>query len=183
MLKLLLAFALASSQLLSLGTGALYLCIGGDGSVCLNANPESCTCCENCSEPESKDDRETCSCSCEHACAVKATIAQKVIADVDGCQCTHLLLSSGQFRPQYSDSNLGRQLGSFVWLSFPPAVSLDDIATELTRSTNSAGADLAVPSQRLNFADRKIVRPKTPVAPTTQTIASQRDKNLPPHAE
>lgn len=126
MFRIALIFALTFSQLIPLGTGALYLCIGDNGSICFNSNPETCTCCENCSEPESKDGNDECCCSCghSHASDVKVAIA---VADCDDCQCTHLLLPSGQSMPVVLDSDHVRQLSSFDWLSCPPAVSLDSI--------------------------------------------------------
>ena len=124
MFRVFTILALTFTQLLSLGTGPLYLCIGEDGSVCLDANPETCTCCESCSESESADESEESCCSCGHAHESNKTLPIANITETDDCRCTHFLLSSGQSMPVVSDCDHVRHLTNVTSLCLP-VLSLD----------------------------------------------------------
>lgn len=105
MAKSLLILMLMATQLLAGTCGLLHLCISDDGTYCcIDAGPESCTCCQKHSEavPEACCDEhavdavsETC---CEH-CEEESTEpdTQTSVAG-DPCGCTHipLMVSSSQ---------------------------------------------------------------------------------------
>lgn len=105
MAKSLLILMLMAMQVLAGTCGSLHLCISNDGSYCcIDAGPESCTCCHKhgeaahnacCDEPACEAVPEKC---CEH-CDEESTEpdAQCIVAG-DPCACTHipLIVSSSQ---------------------------------------------------------------------------------------
>ena len=82
MVKSLLALVLLSSQLLSWNASPLFVCLGPDGSICLDFGPASCGCCR----PQTAD--ADC-CASEHA-------QHDDHGQDDSCPCTHVQISDVQ---------------------------------------------------------------------------------------
>ena len=101
MVKQLLILALLIPQPFEAG-GALYLCIGSDGSLrCVDSGPNSCTCCHQ-EKASAADDRAGC-CgsgakkSCGAHCGEPATpdpLEHSLLGKC--CDCTHILISQQQ---------------------------------------------------------------------------------------
>jgi len=86
MSKFLLIATLATTQLFSGSMGTLFLCVGEDGSVCLDRGEESCDCCQD------AHDHDHCSPEEPTESAVLTT------APCDPCGCTHIQISQAQER-------------------------------------------------------------------------------------
>lgn len=105
MAKSLLILMLMTTQLLAGSCGSVHLCISGDCSFCcLDAGPDSCTCCQKHTEDPSEagcDEYadEALSGKCCGHCEVGSTEPESQFAvATDSCGCTHipLVVSSGQ---------------------------------------------------------------------------------------
>lgn len=118
MVRCLLILALVSNQLLSLGHGAMYVCMGSDGTFCLETDPHACTCCEQGKHEKPAHNSSACACSCtqtevrlvpeDEKCAQSCEIVssarepsaeETVVTNEDDCGCVHLLITSGQSIP------------------------------------------------------------------------------------
>lgn len=91
MAKSLLSLGLMMTQLLSWSVSPLYLCVAGDGSVCIDFGPENCHCCMHSQDVE---------CAGECACTdhdrsqheQQAGHEEKSVA-AEPCDCTHIQIS------------------------------------------------------------------------------------------
>jgi len=106
MIRCLLILALASSQLLLMGHGGVYVCMGGDGVFCLETDPETCTCCKEGRHEDADHDSTACSCSCTNKEAssrtvksVPATSCDTFVTNEDACGCLHLMIANLQSAP------------------------------------------------------------------------------------
>jgi hypothetical protein len=82
MIRSLLALVLLGAQVLSWNASPLYLCLGPDGSICLDFGPASCGCCR----PQAADAD---GCQSEHA-------QHDDHGQGDSCPCTHVQISEAQ---------------------------------------------------------------------------------------
>lgn len=96
-MKPLLLMTLIAMQLLSAGVSPMYLCLGCNGSVCLDGGPESC---EGCTVSCRQEADAECSCHSAAACGHdhEESLATNPLAaewtSVEGpCCCTHLPIS------------------------------------------------------------------------------------------
>ncbi len=101
-----LILALASNQLLFSGHGGMYVCMGNDGAFCLEADPETCTCCKDGRHDEADHDTNACFCSCKKRevglCALEGTSpasGETIVTNEDDCGCLHLMITNGQSAP------------------------------------------------------------------------------------
>jgi hypothetical protein len=90
MLKSLLSIVLLATQVLSWNAVPVYLCLGADGSICVDFGPASCGCCR-------LDLPATGGCESEHGRHDDhARLKPLGLADVDPCGCTHVEISQHQ---------------------------------------------------------------------------------------
>lgn len=96
MAKPLLILALVATQLVSWSSPALYLCVCGNGSVCVDAGPSICTCCEESDEAAGRE--RACACACHGDVQVcesgEFDDPRQVVSDV--CRCRHIQISLEQ---------------------------------------------------------------------------------------
>ena len=129
MFRLLLIVALSLTQLLSLGTGSLYLCLGEDGHFCFESQPDDCTCCSH--EVESEHEESDSCCSTVDQCPPKTGRSTYVVAVNDDCECTHVLLPNNLITA-VSDSDPLQKLRFVEW-SVAPITSTLAYSCELER--------------------------------------------------
>ncbi len=104
MSRWLLAIALASSQLLLPGHTGMYVCMGSDGAFCLEADPETCTCCKEGRHKKNEQTSGCCSCSKREMISsdldkTAASGGETFVANENDCGCLHLKITGGQSRP------------------------------------------------------------------------------------
>jgi hypothetical protein len=105
MAKSLLILMLMAAQVLAGTGGSVYLCFGADGAYCcLDAGPESCTCCQDATACHDAAACPEVDAHCSHAACDRTTAAGSVPdqrlpqpsspAGLSAalCECTHLLL-------------------------------------------------------------------------------------------
>jgi hypothetical protein len=108
MTKPLLALSLMLMQLLPVGAAPLYLCLDGDGSVCIDFGPASCGCCH---DEHHKSATET-----------NVAIGGHAGAEHAPCDCAHIQISKSPGPVILSPTiNLGRH---FVGAIFSSPVSV-----------------------------------------------------------
>jgi hypothetical protein len=97
MVKLLVSLSLVMTQLYSWSAAPLFLCVSGNGSVCVDAGPEACDCCDEADSDhcttvgcEHQHDHDAELAAEEHRCADTGTHSLS-----SGCGCRHLQLSQG----------------------------------------------------------------------------------------
>ncbi len=97
MFKPIVAVVLAVTQVASWNALPLYLCVGKDGSMCVDLGWASCTCGKGacCSETKEHDPHPHAACGrsagCDHgeeAAALRAC-GVSAVRDADACGCTH----------------------------------------------------------------------------------------------
>jgi hypothetical protein len=104
MAKSLLSLALMATQLFSWSASPLYLCLCGNGSICIDFGPDNCDCCKH---SQVDDD-----CTVHHACKVhehgdsseRAGHDQNSVAG-NPCDCTHIQISQRQISTVVSSSS------------------------------------------------------------------------------
>jgi hypothetical protein len=91
--KSLLSLLLVVTQVVPWTASPLFLCLGSDGSVCLDAGPAACTCCRDCEHDEDAccgggagNERH------EHGPARVPDDHRGVWVADDDCDCAHVLL-------------------------------------------------------------------------------------------
>ena len=91
MAKSLLSLVLMTMQLISWGASPLYLCLGGDGSFCIDFGPESCKCCKHphietngCGSAPSACQEH------DHSHSEKPSVNCDKFAATAPCECTHI---------------------------------------------------------------------------------------------
>jgi hypothetical protein len=89
MVKTLLSFVLFAAQVLSWNASGVYLCLGADGSVCVDFGPASCGCCR-------LDPADIDRCSSEHGRRDDHRGFPCGLPDFDPCGCTHVQISEPQ---------------------------------------------------------------------------------------
>lgn len=114
MTRTLLILTLISTQLLSVSGDALYLCVRNDGSTCcVDAGPESCTCCQAPDELADSDPCHESECSshgldhdhglaagcCEDHELPASPFPAFVAVIGDDCDCTHIPLAVASEQP------------------------------------------------------------------------------------
>ncbi|MBL4884807.1 MAG: hypothetical protein JKY95_09770 [Planctomycetaceae bacterium] len=158
MVRCLLILALVSNQLLSLGQGAMYICMGSDGTFCLETEPHTCTCCEQGQHEEADHDSNACACFCAQteaglisedeecipSCEITSSAQspsteEAVLINENGCGCVHLMIANGQSLPSPrmtydSGLELNRQAG----LAQPFFIPRNSGSTASLRFTSSA---------------------------------------------
>lgn len=82
MVKALLCVALLATQVLSWNAAPLYVCLGPDGSFCVDFGPASCGCCR-------LDAANSDCCAAAHA-------DEHEHGDIDPCGCNHIQVSEPQ---------------------------------------------------------------------------------------
>jgi hypothetical protein len=114
MTRAILILTLMATQLLSVSSDAIYLCVRNDGSTCcVDAGPESCACCDGHDEmPDSHacqasdcaaggldhDHHVAADCCEDHDVPVPQSPAFAGVA-VDTCDCTHIPLTMANEQP------------------------------------------------------------------------------------
>jgi hypothetical protein len=146
--KPLLTILLALVQVTAWGRAPLYLCVSGDGTVCVDLGPDLCDCCHH----ESPADSEhACSAGCDHhehaagdVCGQQqeAQVADDSLA-TDPCDCTHIGLAARQ-DPAIVRANVDHDHDPSSFASLPLAVSAERLPLTIA------------------FAERAIDRPLTP---------------------
>jgi len=114
MARAILILTLVTTQLLSVSGDAIYLCVRNDGSTCcVDAGPESCTCCQ---APDKLAESESChesdcdshglahghglAATCHEEHAVPATQIPAIGSVIgDDCDCTHIPLAVSSEQP------------------------------------------------------------------------------------
>lgn len=93
MAKRLLIMALVAVQCASWSGASLFLCLGADGSVCIDRGPESCTSCH-------EEEAGHACCDLHDACceehAHDASALNVPLLAGDPCDCTHVQISQTQ---------------------------------------------------------------------------------------
>src|SRR5262245_43856576 len=92
--KTLLTLMLVATQVVPWTASPLFLCVGSDGSICLDGGPAACTCC---CDHEHEDDA-CCAGSADnarHGHRLPAQSGDQGTASIsdDDCDCAHILLS------------------------------------------------------------------------------------------
>ncbi|MEX0675446.1 MAG: hypothetical protein WD063_00125 [Pirellulales bacterium] len=88
MVKTLLSAVLVATQLVSWNASPLYLCLGADGSICVDFGPAGCGCCRN--RPAEKG-----CCGSQHEADVCGQLPLAV-DNFDPCGCDHIQISEPQ---------------------------------------------------------------------------------------
>jgi len=104
MAKSLLSLALIVTQLLSWSASPLYLCLGSDGSVCVDHGPDGCECCKH----SHSDDECVGSRACkdhDHNNPGERGGHQEDLAAGDPCDCTHIQILQTQSPTLIPSSN------------------------------------------------------------------------------
>lgn len=101
MIRSLLVLLLVATQLLAGSGGSVYLCIGRDGTACLDAGPESCT---GCHDHDETADSVCAGASCMPSCGhhhheQSSPPAEDQRAAADPCGCTHIPLMVAASQP------------------------------------------------------------------------------------
>jgi len=124
MTKFLLAMTLVATQAFaSLGL-PLYLCLGHDGSICVDFGPDACDCCQHESDHEC-DEHGNCGsahCSHEHShapagAARPADDAEPSALASDDCPCTHVQISAPQHAATVKSSESAADSSAFSVLA------------------------------------------------------------------
>jgi len=92
--KILLSLLLVVTQVVPWTATPLFLCVGSDGSVCLDGGPSVCTCC--CDHEHEQD--ACCAGSAanarhEHRLPAQSDDRNSASISDDDCDCAHILLS------------------------------------------------------------------------------------------
>ena len=96
MTKSLLSLVLMMTQFLSWSPSPLYLCLGNDGSFCIDFGPENCDCCNH---SPADDECVTADGSCKHHDHANSTRQTTELDDsvrASTCDCTHIQISQPQ---------------------------------------------------------------------------------------
>ncbi len=92
MAKFVLTLWLATAQFLSGIAAPVYLCLGCDGSVCIDLGKSNCVCDAHCEHDDHALDAGRVWQSAEHALAAEAS-ARQFAHDANSCDCTHVQIS------------------------------------------------------------------------------------------
>lgn len=97
MTKALLSLTLILTQLLSWSASPLYLCLGDDGSICVDFGPEDCTCCKQPTVAGSERVAEhgTCKDHVHHNSEKQGLNSENSVAGAP-CDCTHIQILQTQ---------------------------------------------------------------------------------------
>lgn len=139
MARAILTLTLMATQLLSVSGDAVYLCVRADGSTCcVDAGPESCTCCH---APDASADSDACTeldcaahgsdhdhddglavtCCDDHEVPVSQFPAFAGVLD-DACDCTHIPLAVANDQPTVSSRQGGIAVLDFHVFCLAPVV-------------------------------------------------------------
>jgi hypothetical protein len=104
MAKSLIILMLMTTQLFAGSGESVYLCISNDGSYCcLDAGPETCTCCRNHEEPSEDACCSNAACAGEVACGHhdETSPCPNYFGRIasDPCGCTHIPVMSSAAKP------------------------------------------------------------------------------------
>lgn len=114
MTRAILILTLMTTQLLSVSGDAIYLCVRNDGSTCcVDAGPESCTCCQapaeladsdpchesDCGSHASDHDHGSVAACCEDQGLPDSEFPAFCGVIVDACDCTHIPLTVPSEQP------------------------------------------------------------------------------------
>lgn len=155
MSKPVLSLVLALTQLLPWSASPLFLCLGSDGSVCLDAGPDACSCCHR---HEDEPDCGGLACSEMHDQCETSDVPGLCANDSgDDCDCTHVQLSQGQRAFRRGGSRSGSQpapaLKSLAPVDGAPVTVARQWAS-LTARLRPAGSSALPPSERAPFVLR-----------------------------
>ena len=96
MAKSLLSLALVATQFLSWSASPLYLCLGRDGSLCIDLGPGACICCEyRPSESGSHHGQWSCA-GHGHSAPHEGLWAVPGVLVAEPCSCDHVQISISQ---------------------------------------------------------------------------------------
>ncbi len=93
MAKRLLIMALVAVQCASWSGASLFLCLGADGSVCIDGGPESCT---SCHEEDAGHACCDCHSACQHDDHDDSCVPHGLQLASDPCDCTHVQIAQSQ---------------------------------------------------------------------------------------
>src|SRR5262245_6186215 len=96
MAKSLLSLVLVATQTISCGACPLYLCVGEDGSLCVDFGPDSCDCCQHVPGASLQEARDQAAAHGNSAVHNYGLLGTRHSQDAEPCGCTHIQISAPQ---------------------------------------------------------------------------------------
>jgi hypothetical protein len=156
MAKALLVLALTVAQLGASSGASLYLCLGHDGSVCIDGGPATCQCCESHEVEEPCCSQEHCHRHHHDEKGDRPWVAWQFARDL--CGCTHVQICRLQAPAVTKSGSAKTQLQSDPFaIVAPDAISATCVLTESARWRPGGGAPLA-PSLKLAVLAAAVLR-------------------------